>query len=202
MGLPFLAAFKKEVAKLDTVGVGIKGTDDWLSTGNYALNRALSGDYTRGIPLRRLVGFMGPSGSGKSFIAANLCKQAQDEKYHVLFLDSEHAIDVDYLSKIGVDVSEDSLTYISVATIEDVNGVLAEFFSNYKKAYGKNNEDAPRTLIILDSLAMLASTTEMDNYNKGVIKGDPRQCCDWQWAILVISRSLCLSPITSILKIL
>ena len=184
MGLPFLDRFKKEVAKLDTVGVGIKGTDIWLSTGNYALNRALSGDYTRGIPLSRLSGFMGPSGSGKSFIASNLCYQAQQEGYHVLYLDSEHAIDIDYLSKIGVDVSEEKLTYLSVTTIEDVNSVLSEFFTGYKKTYGKDNATAPRTLIVLDSLAMLSSATEMDNYDKGVIKGDQGQLAKRRKAML------------------
>ena len=184
-GLPFLDKFKKEVAKLDTVSVGIRTTEVWLSTGNYALNRALSGDYMRGIPLSKLSGFMGPSGSGKSFIAGNLCLQAQLEGYHVLFLDSEHAIDVDYLSKIGVNVTEDALTYISVTTIEDVNGVLSEFFSNYKKAYGKNNPDAPKTLIVLDSLAMLSSTTEMVNYEKaGEIKGDQGQLAKRRKAML------------------
>lgn len=173
MGLPFLDKFKKEVAKLDTVGVGIKTTEEWLSTGNYALNRGLSGDFMRGIPIGKISLFAGPSGSGKSFIASNLCLEAQREGYHVLYLDSEHAIDVDYLSKIGVNVDEEALTYLSVTTIEDVNSVLAEFFSNYTKAYGKDNHEAPKTLIVLDSLAMLSSATEMENYSKdGIIKSD------------------------------
>lgn len=62
MGLPFLDKFKKEVAKLETVGVGIKETEVWLSTGNYALNRALSGDFKKGIPLSKITLFAGPSG--------------------------------------------------------------------------------------------------------------------------------------------
>lgn len=62
MGLPFLDKFKKEVAKLDTVGVGIKDTEVWLSTGNYALNRALSGDFKKGVPLSKITLFAGPSG--------------------------------------------------------------------------------------------------------------------------------------------
>lgn len=62
MGLPFLDKFKKEVAKLDTVGVGIKETETWLSTGNYALNRALSGDFKKGVPLSKITLFAGPSG--------------------------------------------------------------------------------------------------------------------------------------------
>jgi recombination protein RecA len=185
-GLPFLEKFKKDVAKLDTVAVGIKNTEEWLDTGNYALNRSLSGDFKRGIPLGRISLFAGPSGSGKSFIAGNITKHAQLAGYHILYLDSEHAIDVDYLSKIGCSVDPEHLTYISVATIEDVNAVLSEFFSSYMKTYGKDNEsaDVPRTLIVLDSLAMLSSSTEMENYDKGVIKGDQGQLAKRRKAML------------------
>ena len=175
MGLPFLEKFKKDVAKLDTVGVGLRTVEHWLSTGNYALNRALSGDFKKGIPLGKITLFAGPSGAGKSFIVSNIALQAQLLGYHVLFLDSEHAIDVDYLSKIGCDIREEALTYISVATIEDVNRVLAEFFSGYTKAYGKDNygEAVQKTIIVLDSLAMLSSTTEFENYDRdGTIKSD------------------------------
>ena len=184
MALPFLNAFKKTIAKLDTVGVGIKSVEDWLSTGNYALNRALSGDYLRGIPLNRINLFAGPSGSGKSFIVSNIALSAQKEGYHVLFIDSENAIDVDYLRKIGLDVNEDKLTYVQVATIEDVNGILSEFFASYQKTYGKDNPTAPKTLIIIDSLAMLSSETEMKNYEQGVIKGDQGQLAKRRKAML------------------
>lgn len=184
-GLPFLDKFKKEVAKLDTVSVGLPETTHWLSTGNFALNRALSGDFKRGVPLAKITLFAGPSGSGKSFIAGNITKQAQVQDYHVVYLDSEHAIDVDYLGKIGCNIDPEHLTYISVATIEDVNSTLSEFFSNYKKAFGKDNLDAQKTLIVLDSLAMLSSTTEMDNYEgHGVIKGDQGQLAKRRKAML------------------
>lgn len=184
-GLPFLAAFKKEVAKLSTVSVGLPETSHWLSTGNFALNRALSGDFRKGVPLAKITLFAGPSGSGKSFIAGNITKQAQVQGYHVVYLDSEHAIDVDYLSKIGCDISPEHLTYISVATIEDVNSTLSEFFAGYKKTFGKGNLEAQRTLIVLDSLAMLSSTTEMDNYEKGgIIKGDQGQLAKRRKAML------------------
>ncbi len=183
-GLPFLDKFKKEVAKLDTVSVGLPETTHWLSTGNFALNRALSGDFKKGVPLAKITLFAGPSGSGKSFIAGNITKQAQVQGYHVVYLDSEHAIDVDYLGKIGCNIDPEHLTYISVATIEDVNSTLSEFFANYKKAFGKDNLDAQKTLIVLDSLAMLSSSTEMENYDKGVIKGDQGQLAKRRKAML------------------
>lgn len=184
MGLSFLKKFKEDAAKLDSVAVGIKTTEEWLSSGNYALNYALSGNFRTAIPLGKISLFAGPSGSGKSFIAGNLCYQAQKSGYHVVYLDSEHAIDVGYLSKIGVDVGEEALTYLAVTTIEDVNAVLSDFFSNYIKTYKKDNPDAPRVLIILDSLAMLSSTTELENYDKGVIKGDQGQLAKRRKAML------------------
>lgn len=184
MGLKFLEKFKKDAAKLDTVGVGIRSVEEWLSTGNYALNRALSGDYLKGVPLSRITLFAGPSGSGKSFIASNIALHAQKQGYHVLLIDTENAFDVDYLRKIGVDIGEDALTYLQCSTIEDMNGILSDFFLSYKKEYGKDNPDAPRTLIIIDSLAMLSSETEMTNYDKGVIKGDQGQLAKRRKAML------------------
>lgn len=173
MSLPFLKEFKKSINKNETISEGLMKPTQWLSTGNYALNRALSGSFTRGIPLGKLVLYCGPSNSGKSFIASNAMVQAQKEGYHIVVLDSENALDVEYLKKIGVKTSEDSFTYIQVTTIEDVNTVCSEFFSSYKKAYGKDNEESPKVLFVLDSLAMLASKTEIENYDKaGEIKAD------------------------------
>lgn len=173
MGLPFLKTFRDSINKLDMVSVGLMKPYEWLNTGNWALNRALSGSFTRGIPLGRITLFAGPSGSGKSFIASNIIAQAQKQGYHVLILDSENALDVEYLQKIGVQTDEESLTYVQVTTIENVNSVCSDFFSNYKKMFGKDKDDSPRVLIVLDSLAMLSSKTELENYDKaGEIKSD------------------------------
>jgi len=173
MALPFLKDFKKSVEKLDSVNIGLMKPQEWLSTGNYALNRAISGDFTKGIPLGRISLWAGPSGSGKSFISSNIMAQAQAQGYHILVLDSENALDMDYLNKIGVSTDEDRLTYIQVTTIEDVNRVCSDFFSAYIRSFGKDNFSAQKTLIVLDSLAMLSSTTEMENYGKdGTIKAD------------------------------
>lgn len=172
-GLSFLSNFKKELAKVDSINIGVMEPDTWLSTGNYALNHALSGDFTKGIPEGRITLFAGPPGSGKSFISSNIMAQAQKAGYHILVLDSENSLDAEYLSKIGVSVDEADMTYMQVVTIEDVNRVCSDFFAGYIKAYGKDNKDAPKTLIVLDSLAMLSSSTEMENYGKdGTIKAD------------------------------
>jgi RecA/RadA recombinase len=164
--LPFLKEFKKSIDKIDTVNVGTMMPTEWLSTGNYALNKSLSGSFDRGFPLGRISLVAGPSGAGKSFITSNAMAEAQKDGFHILVLDSENALDLEYLGKIGVDTDEDKMTYVQVTTIEDVNAVCSEFFSNYKKTYGKNSEGSPKVMIVLDSLGMLASKTEIENYEK------------------------------------
>ena len=198
MALSFLNDFKKAVNKLDSVMVGISRPQEWLTTGNYALNYALTGDWNKGIALGRSTAFVGPSGAGKSFLTSNAIKHAQLAGFHVLALDSENALDMDYLSKIGAKVDEESLTYAQVTTIEDVNAVCAEFFKSYIKAYGKDNPESPRVLIVLDSLAMLASTTEMENYEgSGVVKGDQGQLAKRRKAMLkLIHGQLAMLPMT------
>lgn len=196
MSLSFLKEFKRNVNKLDSVMVGISRPQEWVTTGNYALNFALTGDWYKGIALGRSTAFVGPSGAGKSFLTSNAIKHAQQAGFHVLALDSENALDMDYLSKIGAKVDEENLTYAKVTTIEDVNSVCSEFFKSYVKAYGKDNPDSPRVLIVLDSLAMLASTTEMENYEGGgVIKGDQGQLAKRRKAMLkLIHGQLAMLP--------
>lgn len=176
MALAFLKNFKKGLDKIEGVNVGIKTPSHWYSTGNYALNKSLSGSFFRGIPEGRITAFVGPAGSGKSFLSANVMKSAQEDGAYLVVLDSENALDTVFLNKIGVKTDEEHLTYIQVGTIEDVNASCSEFFSSYEKEYGRFNPDAPRIFMVLDSIAMLSSSTEEENYDKsGVVKGDQGQ---------------------------
>jgi hypothetical protein len=49
------------VGKLENVNLDAKPPVFWYSTGNYAINRIISGSYTRGIPQGRVTAFVGPS---------------------------------------------------------------------------------------------------------------------------------------------
>ena len=175
-GIGFLKDFKKKIENLATVSVGIRAPGHWYSTGNFALNRILSGSFFKGIPESRITAFVGPSGSGKSFLSSNFLKQAQLDGAHLVILDTENAIDLDFLKKLGIDVSEELVTYIQVGTIEDVNSICSDFFKAYEKEYGKYNYNAQRIVFVLDSIAMLSTSTEEANYEKaGEIKGDQGQ---------------------------
>jgi len=173
--LPFLAKFRREISKLENVNTDFSPPGKWYSTGNYALNRSLSGSYFKAIPQGRITAFVGPSAAGKSYIVCNGIREAQMVGDHALVLDSENALDPKFMSRVGINISEDALTYVQVVTIQDVTAVISEFFSHYDKAYGKNNKEAPGLYIVLDSLGNCLTDGENEKFDKGVQTGDQGQ---------------------------
>ena len=118
--------------------------------------------------------FAGESGSGKSFICAgNLVKNAQEQGCQVVVFDSENALDEEWLQALDVDTSPEKLLKISVSMIDDVAKTLSTFISDYKTNYGDlPYEEQPKMLFVIDSLGMLLSPTDVDQFNKGDLKGD------------------------------
>lgn len=173
--LSFLKDFRKKVEKMEDVSMDFSPPSHWYHTGNYALNKILSGHYKKGVPQSRVTILAGPSGAGKSFLLGNIMKNAQDDGCTILAMDSENALDFDYLKRIGVDISENKFIPIAVTKISDVVEVCAEFIKAYVKDYGRYNPAAPRVLIALDSLDMLITDTENEHFDKGVQKGDQGQ---------------------------
>jgi len=169
----FLNEFNKSVDKIDGVGRSSQPPRYWYSTGNYVLNKIVSGSFLKGIPQGRITTLTGPSSSGKSFVACNIMREAQKAGAFLLVIDSENALDDGFVSAIGVDPEKD-YSYVGVTTIAQAAKVISQFLKGYKRDYG-DDPDAPEVLIVIDSLSMLMTETEMDNYDKGVQKGDQGQ---------------------------
>jgi RecA/RadA recombinase len=119
--------------------------------------------------------FAGPSGSGKSFLACNTIREAQKDGAFILVLDSENALDKGFMGKLDVDTAPDKLMCVGVVTIQDVTKVLSDFITGYEKEYGKDNPNAPKVLIVLDSLDMLLTDGENEKFESGVQTGDQGQ---------------------------
>ena len=171
--MDFLKDFKKDLDKIGLTEGTAEPPKYWYSTGNYVLNKIISGNFSGGIPQGRLTGLVGPAQSGKSFIACNLMREAQQAGAHCVVLDSEHALDDEFVSKIGVDV-DNNYTYVEVDTIPQVSKVISTFLKGYRNEYG-DDPTAPQVLFVVDSLDMLITETEQENFNKGVSKGDQGQ---------------------------
>ena len=74
-----------------------------ISTGSIGLDSALGiGGYPRG----RVVEIYGPESSGKTTLALSGIAQAQKAGGSAAFIDAEHALDVGYAAKLGVNVDD------------------------------------------------------------------------------------------------
>ena len=152
MAKPFdVSKFRKDITKsIEGLSIGFNDPTDWISTGNHALNYLISGDFNKGVPLGKVTVFAGESGSGKSYICSgNLVRHAQQQGIFVVLVDTENALDEDWLKALGVDTSEDKLLKLNMAMIDDVAKTISEFMKNYKLLPA---DDKPKVLFIIDSL--------------------------------------------------
>ena len=74
-----------------------------IPTGALSLDAALG---IGGVPRGRIVEIYGPEASGKTTLALEILAEAQALGGVVAFIDAEHALDVGYAARIGVDVDE------------------------------------------------------------------------------------------------
>ena len=173
---PFdISKFRKSITKsVPGMSIGFRDPDTWINTGNFTLNKLISGRFDGGVPLGKVTVFAGESGAGKSFICSgNLVREAQKQGIFVVLIDTENALDEAWLKALDVDTSEDKLLKLNVAMIDDVAKIISDFMTDYKKEYAdKAEEDRPKILFVIDSLGMLLTPTDVDQFNKGDMKGD------------------------------
>ena len=172
MGKAFdISKFRKSITKsIDGLGIGFNDPTDWISTGNYALNYLISGDFLKGVPLGKVTVFAGESGAGKSYICSgNIIKNAQEQGIYVILVDSENALDEEWLKALGVDTSENKLLKLNMAMIDDVAKTISEFMKEYKLM---PVEERPKVMFVVDSLGMLLTPTDVNQFEAGEMKGD------------------------------
>jgi len=170
-----ISKFRKTLTKsIDGLSFGFNDPTDWVSTGNFALNYLISGDFNKGVPLGKVTVFAGESGAGKSFICAgNLVRAAQEQGIFVVLIDTENALDEKWLHALNVDTSEDKLLKLNMAMIDDVAKTISEFMKAYKVDNANVQEaDRPKVLFVIDSLGMLLTPTDVNQFEAGDMKGD------------------------------
>jgi recombination protein RecA len=74
-----------------------------ISTGSLSLDIALG---TMGVPRGRIVEIYGPESGGKTTLALHIVAEAQKQNGLAAFIDAEHALDVTYAKKIGVNTDD------------------------------------------------------------------------------------------------
>ena len=172
MAKPFdVSKFRKEITKsIDGLSIGFNDPTDWISTGNYALNYLISGDFNRGVPLGKVTVFAGESGAGKSYICSgNIVRHAQEQGIFVVLIDTENALDEAWLHALGVSTDESKLLKLSMAMVDDVAKTISTFMSDYKAL---PDGERPKVLFVIDSVGMLLTPTDVNQFEAGDMKGD------------------------------
>ena len=157
----------------------------FVSTGSYALNRVISGDYTKGIPIGMITQFMGEASTAKTVFATHILKDAQQKGYYAMLVDSENAYNPEFAESLGLDPKK--LIYAAPDTLEDCFQVIEDTI----KAIRETDADTP-IVIAYDSIAVSPSKAEFEaeNYDGNNMQG----------AVRAKSTGACLRKINPLLR--
>jgi recombination protein RecA len=100
-----ISSLEKRYGKGTIMNLGagaIEGLES-IPTGSLGLDIALG---IGGIPKGRICEIYGPESSGKTTLALHMAAEAQKQGGTVVFIDAEHALDVQYAKRLGVDTSK------------------------------------------------------------------------------------------------
>lgn len=146
----------------------------WIDTGNYALNKMISDDFYRGVPLGAVTTFAGESGSGKSYVVSgNVVRDALAKGCQVMLLDSEDALKSSWMRKLGVDPEHPMLHREVVSTVDHIAACINDCTKDYIDYYKDTpREEQLKLVFVVDSLGMVETQAEIEQFEKGELKGD------------------------------
>ena len=157
----------------------------FVGTGSYALNKIISGSYTKGIPVGMITQFMGEASTAKTVFGTHILKEAQSKDYYSMMVDSENAYNPDFASHLGIDPSK--LIYAAPETLEDCFQVIEDTILEIRKT----DSDTP-IVVVYDSIAVSPSKAE---YEAESYDGN-----NMQGAIRAKSTGACLRKINPLMR--
>lgn len=125
----------KPVEKIDSISTGSLGLDIALGIG--------------GIPKGRIIEIYGPESSGKTTLALQIVAECQKKGGICAFIDAEHALDVTYAKRLGVDIEN------LLVSQPDFGEQALEILETLTRSGGVD-------LIIVDSVAALTPKSEIE----------------------------------------
>ena len=145
------------LARLKNAGLLSEVVPDlgFVSTGSYALNKIISGDYNKGIPIGMITQFHGESSTAKTVFATHILKEAQEKGYWSVLVDSVNAYNPEFAKHLGIDPS--TLIYSAPETLEDCFQVIEDTII----AIRETDKDTP-IVVAYDSIAVSPSKAEYE----------------------------------------
>jgi len=126
-----------------------------VPTGSYALNRIISGDYSKGIPIGGITQFHGESSTAKTVFATHILREAQRKGFYSMLVDSENAFNPDFAESLGLDPKK--LIYAAPSTIESCFETIHKTITEIRE----EDKDTP-IVIAYDSIAVSPSKAEFE----------------------------------------
>lgn len=117
-----------------------------IPTGSLSLDAALG---IGGLPRGRIVEIYGAESSGKTTLALHCVAEAQKKGGYALFVDAEHALDVEYAKALGVDI--DRLYVAQPTTGEEALEIMDAMVKS-----------GAMDVVVLDSVAALVPKNEIE----------------------------------------
>ena len=157
----------------------------FVSTGSYALNKVISGDYTKGVPIGMITQFHGEASTAKTVFATHILKEAQEKGYYTMLVDSENAYNPVFAKSLGIDPAK--LIYAAPETLEDCFQVIEDTVV----AIRETDPDTP-IVVAYDSIAVSPSKAEYEaeNYEGNNMQG----------AVRAKSTGACLRKINPLMR--
>lgn len=140
---------EKQFGKGSIMRLGAEGAlfaVESIPTGSLALDIALG---IGGVPRGRIIEIYGPEGSGKTTLTCSIVANAQRLGGVAAFIDAEHALDIGYARKIGVDV--DNLLVSQPDTGEQALEIAEVLIRS-----------AAIDVVVIDSVAALVPAAEIE----------------------------------------
>ncbi len=144
----------------------------FVSTGSYALNYVISGDFYGGVPIGAITQIIGESSTAKTVFVTSTLREAQKRGFYAVLIDTENTFSESFAKMIGID--PDKLFLPDPNDIESMEGAFATI-ENYITTIRSVDEDTP-IVIAYDSLAVSPIKKELDcdNYESDNMIGAVR----------------------------
>ena len=148
----------------------------FVSTGSYALNKVISGDYQKGIPIGMITQFHGEASTAKTVFATHILKEAQEKGYYTMLVDSENAYNAEFAKHLGIDPKK--LIYSAPETLEECFQVIEDAIL----AIRMTDKETP-IVVAYDSIAVSPSKAEYEaegydgNNMQGAIRAKSTGAC-------------------------
>lgn len=126
---------------------------EWIDTGCMALNAIISGSLYGGIPMGRIIGFAGPQACGKTLMVNKIMANAQKKGMHVVYFDTENALDKDTAETLGCDPAK--IKHCPIEIIEECRNQIVKFLKTVVE-----NKLQGKVMLAIDSLGNLISARE------------------------------------------